>query len=319
MVAGKRGKISMDGVRSRLPSSIEGNAQMAAEHAHIGLGASVWNAPGLRIDKSRSWQQLSAVVGGRPAGEGYWRSDLFRVALNLSHIAEATVRIENGPTQVVKPAVLRPLTFTPAGVGMTLGTPILTACQIHQQPETYTNLASEIAAPVGLAALEPFCGIDDPEMARLVQAIADEIEGGFLDHLLVNALNTALAVKIARHFHGSAVRLLPPGRLSSARLRRVVDYIEAHLDDALSVTEMASIACLSPFHFSRCFKRSTGMGLHRYVVARRIERAQRLLLETEMPLVDVAAAAGFESQSSFTSRFRRELGVTPGGLRRRMA
>jgi AraC family transcriptional regulator len=62
-----------------------------------------------------------------------------------------------------------------------------------------------------------------------------------------------------------------------------------------------------------------GMGLHRYVVARRIERARQLLLQSNLPLVDIAAAVGFDSQSSFTTRFRREVGLTPGGLRRSMA
>jgi len=62
-----------------------------------------------------------------------------------------------------------------------------------------------------------------------------------------------------------------------------------------------------------------GVGPYRYVVVRRIERARRLLTQTEMPLADIAAAVGFDSQSSFTARFRREAGVSPGRLRKQMA
>jgi AraC family transcriptional regulator len=104
--------------------------------------------------------------------------------------------------------------------------------------------------------------------------------------------------------------------LSRERLRRVTDYIEAHLAEPLSLTEIAEIACLSPFHFSRSFKRSAGVGLHEYVIRRRIERAKQLMLYSDLSLVQIAGAVGFDSQSSFTARFRREVGLSPGRFRK---
>jgi AraC family transcriptional regulator len=104
--------------------------------------------------------------------------------------------------------------------------------------------------------------------------------------------------------------------LSRERLRRVTDYIEAHLAESLSLTEIGEIACLSPFHFSRSFKRSMGLGLHDYVVRRRVERAKQLLLYSDLSLAQIAGAVGFDSQSSFTARFRREVGLSPGRFRK---
>jgi AraC family transcriptional regulator len=104
--------------------------------------------------------------------------------------------------------------------------------------------------------------------------------------------------------------------LSRERLRRVTEYIEAHLAEPLSLTKIGEIACLSPFHFSRSFKRSAGVGLHEYVVRRRIERAKQLILYSDLSLAQIAGAVGFDSQSSFTARFRREVGLSPGRFRK---
>jgi AraC family transcriptional regulator len=81
------------------------------------------------------------------------------------------------------------------------------------------------------------------------------MEGGFLDRLPVDALNTALAARIVRRFVDPPKIILEPSNgLSRDRLQRVCDYIEAHLDDRLTLAELAGVACLSPFHFSRSFK-----------------------------------------------------------------
>ena len=103
--------------------------------------------------------------------------------------------------------------------------------------------------------------------------------------------------------------------LSPERLQRVRDYVEAHLDDDLSLTVLADIACLSPYHFSRSFKEATEVGPHRYVMQRRLARAKILLRRTNQPLAGVAQEAGFADQSHLTQMFRREMGVTPGRFR----
>jgi AraC family transcriptional regulator len=97
-------------------------------------------------------------------------------------------------------------------------------------------------------------------------------------------------------------------------LKRVSDYIEAHLDDRLTLADLSGVACLSPFHFSRSFKQAVGMGPQRYVMHRRVERAKALIRRTDHPLALIAQEVGFADQSHLTSVFRREIGVTPGNF-----
>jgi len=98
-------------------------------------------------------------------------------------------------------------------------------------------------------------------------------------------------------------------------LKRVYDYIEAHLDDRLTLSDLAAVACLSPYHFSRSFKQALGIGPQRYVTQRRLERAKTLMRRTNQPLARIAQEVGFSDQSHLTSVFRREIGVTPGHFR----
>ena len=183
-------------------------------------------------------------------------------------------------------------------------------------PDLYSTLLPELGAAA--SRFEFHVSLQDPLLRQLVTTLADETEGGFADRVLVESLGTALFVRLAWHFVGH-LSLPTSGGLSPERLQRVRDYVEAHLDDDLSLTVLADIACLSPYHFSRSFMQTTGVGPHRYVIQRRIERAKRLLRQTGQPLALVAQEAGFADQSHLTQMFRREMGVTPGRFRAALA
>jgi len=212
------------------------------------------------------------------------------------------------------------VSFVPRGVMVRSNRPITVQfIQIRQTPETYDALIAEMVRG-GAVDLEPTTPFDDPLVSQIMSTIADEMKEGFLDRILVDALNTALAARIVRRFvDSSAIALTPSNGLSRDRLNRVQDYIEAHLDDRVSLTELAGVACLSPYHFSRSFKQATGVGPQRYVMQRRLERAKTLMRQSNQPLAFIAQEAGFVDQSHLTYIFRREIGVTPGRYRAAIA
>jgi transcriptional regulator GlxA family with amidase domain len=104
---------------------------------------------------------------------------------------------------------------------------------------------------------------------------------------------------------------LPPGAV-----RRVREYVEAHLAESIDLAALAGIAGLSLYHFARAFKQSVGVTPHHYLVQRRVARAQEMLARTELSLAEIALAAGFSDQSHFARHFRQILGSTPGQFRR---
>jgi AraC family transcriptional regulator len=108
------------------------------------------------------------------------------------------------------------------------------------------------------------------------------------------------------------------GGLAAWQQARVAGYIEEHLAETLLLSQLAEVAHLSPFHFSRAFKQSFGQPPLRYVTSRRIERA-KTMLAGEQSITGVGLAVGFGETSSFTTAFRRHTGVTPTTFRRGLA
>ncbi|MDQ3799893.1 MAG: AraC family transcriptional regulator [Acidobacteriota bacterium] len=102
------------------------------------------------------------------------------------------------------------------------------------------------------------------------------------------------------------------GGLSGYRLRRVTEFIDANLEEDLTLAEIAAVADLSQFHFARAFRKTTGMTPQQYVMQRRIERAKQLLLaKDDLPLVEISLRSGFKNQSHFTTLFRKFTRLTP--------
>src|SRR5262249_6722093 len=123
-------------------------------------------------------------------------------------------------------------------------------------------------------------------------------------------LGTVVHVPEAGPGTASAPCGLPP-----YQLRHVTEFIYAHIGQPINLTQLAAIASLSPFHFHREFKRSTGLTPGKYIFQLRMGGAERLLSESALPLAQVALQVGFADQSHFTVAFRRATSITPRAYR----
>jgi AraC family transcriptional regulator len=105
------------------------------------------------------------------------------------------------------------------------------------------------------------------------------------------------------------------GAAPPARLRRVLDYMHAHLGEELSLHQLAAVVQLSPHHFAQRFKQSTGVAPYQYVLRQRLATARQWLAETPLSLAEISYRLGFASQAHFTTIFRKHVGATPGAYR----
>jgi AraC-like DNA-binding protein len=109
------------------------------------------------------------------------------------------------------------------------------------------------------------------------------------------------------------------GGLPSWKVARVARFVDANLGNKITVKEIASLAQLSPAHFSRAFRSTVGEAPYAYVIRRRIERAREMILLTSEPLAEIAVDCGLGDQQHLTRLFRRFTGTSPGLWRRRQA
>jgi AraC family transcriptional regulator len=172
-----------------------------------------------------------------------------------------------------------------------------------------------------IASLRYEGGFKDPLLAGIASAIVSELQiQTSAGRQLAETLAASLAARLVQnHVSPSLARpfahVMREG-LDRRRLSRVLDYIEANLEDDLTLDNLASIACLSRFHFARAFNAAIGQPPHRYVSAKRLERAKALLIRGDQTLVDIALALNFSCQANFTRAFRQVTGQTPGQYRR---
>jgi AraC family transcriptional regulator len=131
------------------------------------------------------------------------------------------------------------------------------------------------------------------------------------------ALSLVLLHELLRNNNGAA----PPepivhGGLATWQQKRVAEYIEEHLADDISLAILASLAGLSPYHFSRAFRQSFAMPPHRFHINRRIERAKCMLANVSTSMTEIGLRLGFSESSAFTATFRKFTGRTPSDFRR---
>jgi AraC family transcriptional regulator len=195
---------------------------------------------------------------------------------------------------------------------------------IYVPPQLVRDIASSETGAAGERDLGfiDTVGKSSPALMRVGQELLSEMRNdAILTRLRTDALGLEVAVQMLRH-HSTlshdrrVVRLDASGGLAPWQIRRVTEALESDPAAEQPLAELAALVGLSPYHFSRAFKKSVGVPPHAYQVQLRIERAQALLIETRQSVTEIAFAVGYESSQSLARAFVRQIGCTPSEFRR---
>ncbi len=142
-------------------------------------------------------------------------------------------------------------------------------------------------------------------------------EDGVGSRFYADAMATALSAHLLRHYSTRNHQFQDhEDGLSKQQLRQAIDYIQAHLGEDLSLSDIANELGMSQYYFCRLFKRSTGIAPHQYIIRQRVERAKQLLKQPERTIASVAIECGFANQSHFAKYFRQCTGMNPNQFRK---
>ena len=177
-------------------------------------------------------------------------------------------------------------------------------------PESYFPLQQSATQLAAVDGLNDLVLLRDRFAEQLAKALIDRVNTS--DEQFARSVGQTLAMHLDR-FEMPRTRI---NALPSWRLRRVEEYVEAHLDRGMGLSELAKVAGLSRMHFAAQFRIATGYRPHEYLMHQRIEHAKSLLSNTEMPLVEVALSVGFSTQAHFSTLFKRITSETPARWRR---
>jgi AraC family transcriptional regulator len=157
----------------------------------------------------------------------------------------------------------------------------------------------------------------DPRLEHLLKALYTELrEGAPTGRLFGEQVGNAIAMLLAKQY--SVVRTDVyggGGRIPMSRIKKVFDYVEAHLHQNIHLSDLASTAAMSPYYFARLFKNSTGVSPHQYVVQRRIDRAKEMLHRSQMSILEIGVRVGYADPKHFRTLFRRAVDASPNEYR----
>ncbi|MGI9025239.1 MAG: helix-turn-helix domain-containing protein [Burkholderiaceae bacterium] len=211
------------------------------------------------------------------------------------------------------------LTFVPAGTAFHWRTsgPIAFAHLYVKQRQLEDTISTQFERDGDGVSLIDRVGCCDPLLQRLFHAMVGEVESAeFASALLLDSLLDSFLVRLARVYASRAIAgRSRPVALAPHRLRRVLDFIDAHLGENIRLDDLACAAGSSQFHFSHGFRKATGYSPYHYLIQQRIEYAKVLLIAGTEPLSIIASQCGFNSQRQFSVMFKELNGIGPKRFR----
>lgn len=273
------------------------------------------------------WEGLVVRTYDEPAAMELWTAPE-TTALSLVLVTRGAMQMEqrrlNGPwqSQVIRSGdlLLRPPGRAPYELRWTVCSPEpMQTLHIHVDRDLLLRTAATLndGDPSRVEVIEQV-GFQDALLAQLGLSLgAALVQATPADVVYAQAALQFLVVHLLRHH--AAIRqepVVPAGGLTRRQLQRVTAFAQAHLDEAITLEDLAQQAGYSPYHFARLFRQATGESPYQFVLRQRVARAQQLLIESRSPLIEIAGACGFANQSHMTRIFRQQLGVTPRAYRR---
>jgi AraC family transcriptional regulator len=251
----------------------------------------------------QSWEGGGSMLIQAGPGEGVFRFD--RVTLGIVLDAMPAHHAAYGSDR------RRAVPLLP-GDGWILPSGLDAWCRWESANVLNVAVDADLMREAGLPAADfrPVAGAVDPLLAQLALHLH---HGNAGDQLYRESLSTAFAAQLVKTLNGGTRPVAAP----DPRVRRAMEYIEAHLSEVISLDALAGAAAMSRFHFSDVFRRTTGLSPYAYVIARRMEQAKLLLSTTRLPVADVAWRLGYANPAKFARQFRRATGVNPSAWRLR--
>jgi len=190
---------------------------------------------------------------------------------------------------------------------------------IYLEPSFLQTTAENCTLNYDQTMIEPQIGVRDEQLSHLAMSLFYELKAeNIVGRLYADSVASVLGIQLVRHYSCLKDIGISKGGMAPNKLRRVLEFIKDKLDqqDGIDLDALAHEVRMSRFHFSRVFKESMGLSPINYIVRQRIERAKKLLAETDLPIADIALRSGFSGQSHFTTFFGKLVGVTPRSFRR---
>jgi AraC family transcriptional regulator len=275
---------------------------------------------------NRGWSCLTAELRSHGKGVIPWKGSQSDTHICLdvhgrkSRITRQASGIEDSIVTARSTVWLSPPGWREGSIDIAEDLPGILHLYVSPSQFSPSKLGIDIDAS-SLGALTYEAAFEDPLFGEMAHAIATELQSETsAGRLLVECLANSMAARlIQKHVSTPTALSCGPhtrGGLDRRRLFRVLDYIEANLEGNLSLEGMASIACLSRYHFARAFRQSVGQSPHSYVSAKRLERAKAMLISGDRSLIDIALSLSFSSQANFARSFKQSTGLAPGQYRR---
>jgi AraC family transcriptional regulator len=281
----------------------------------------------LTSSAGRNWSGIEAETRRHSAGEvPEMVADRTVVGLAVRGNPASTIHRRGNGIRQATAALTGTVWLCPSGVAedsIRITDTVPEMLHVYLSPDPFSTLSQEDCfSEADATSIRYKAGFRDPLIGQLGQIILSEMaQPTSCGKLLVEAAGLMLAARLV-HDHANAMlrgaaQPVSPAALDRIRLRRVLEFMDANLESELGVRDLAAVACLSQFHFSRAFRQATGKSPHRFISERRLERAKSMLAQGTASLAEIALICSFSSQANFTRAFSRATGLPPGEYRRR--